>query len=207
MPAALPTPAAVQLALAGVLGRPEFRTHEAAGPLAWLAERYHALQAAFFSLVARLFALKVTAPTLFWLVVACLALAAVAILAHLVHTAMDVRRGRPRRSRRDRAEARAAAGTDWAGEAERAAEAGRFREAALALYQAMLLHLEALGAVRYHPAKTPGDYRREVRAHPLRARRFDAFLRGFEPVAFGSRAVDRSGFERLSAAAREVTSD
>lgn len=207
MPAALPTPAAVQRALAGVLGRPEFQSHEATGPLAWLADRYHALQAAFLSLVSRLFALKLTAPALFWLVMAYLALGAVAILTHLVYTAMDVRRGHPRRSRRSVASAGTTAETDWATEAERAAAAGRFRDAALALYQTLLRRLEALGAVRYHPAKTPGDYRREVRAHPLRARRFDAFLRGFEPVAFGSRAVDRPGFERLSAAAREVTSD
>ncbi|HEU0016577.1 MAG TPA: DUF4129 domain-containing protein [Longimicrobium sp.] len=91
---------------------------------------------------------------------------------------------------------------EWEAEARRAAAAGRLREAAVALYQALLLRLEAAGAVRYDPAKTPGEYRREARAHP-QARALGGFLRLFEPVAFGGRALDAAGWERLRAAAAE----
>jgi hypothetical protein len=81
---------------------------------------------------------------------------------------------------------------------------GRLREASLALYNALVLRLDARGAVRFDPAKTPGDYRREVRANPAVARPFAAFVRGFEPVVFGGRALDPDGYERLRAAAGEA---
>ncbi|WP_414678865.1 DUF4129 domain-containing protein, partial [Longimicrobium sp.] len=51
-------------------------------------------------------------------------------------------------------------------------------------------------------SKTPGDYRREVRAQPDAARTLTGFLRRFEPVAFGGRAVDAQAYEALREAAR-----
>lgn len=91
----------------------------------------------------------------------------------------------------------------WEEEARRLAAAGQYREAAMALYQALLLRMEAAGAVRYDPAKTPGDYRMEARPHSL-SRPLGAFLRAFEPAVFGGRTLDAGAYERLRGAAAEA---
>jgi hypothetical protein len=104
----------------------------------------------------------------------------------------------------DAIDARARTAPEWEEEAARAAAAGRFRDAAVALYQALLLRLEAGGVLRYDPAKTPGDYRREARRDPRAAGALTAFLRGFEPVVFGGRALDAAGYDRLRGAAGEA---
>ena len=92
---------------------------------------------------------------------------------------------------------------EWEEDARVAAAAGRFRDAALALYQALLLRLEHAGALRYDAAKTPGEYRREASGHATARSALGAFLRGFEPVAFGGRDLDAAGYDRLRAAAAE----
>lgn len=88
---------------------------------------------------------------------------------------------------------------EWERAALRAAEEGRWREAVLALYQVLLLRLDGVGAVRYDPAKTPGDYRREMRANEAARGLLEAFLRSFEPIAFGGEEPDRLVYERLRA--------
>lgn len=93
---------------------------------------------------------------------------------------------------------------EWHAHARRLAEAGRWRDATLALYQALLLGLEARGVVRYDPSKTPGDYRRELRGQDATRRRFDAFVTTWEPAAFGHRPVDAAAFARLDTLAGEV---
>jgi hypothetical protein len=107
-----------------------------------------------------------------------------------------------RRRETPEAAARRAAGrpsraAEWEERARRSASAGHWREAALALYQALLLRLEEKGAVRYDPSKTPGDYRREARKSAEAKGVLDGFLRAFEPVAFGGRPLDAGGYERL----------
>lgn len=107
-----------------------------------------------------------------------------------------------RRAESPGAAARRAAGrpsraAEWEERARKAAAAAQWREAALALYQALLLRLEERGAVRYDPSKTPGDYRREARRNAEAKGVLDGFLRAFEPVAFGGRALDAGGYERL----------
>ncbi len=96
----------------------------------------------------------------------------------------------------------------WSRRAAAAAAAGRWREAALALYQELVLRLEHQRLVRYHPAKTPGEYRRELRrgdAGGAAATGFDIFLRQWEPIAFGGQPADAEAITRLrSAAARDA---
>ncbi len=200
----LPTASQVQRALDQVYALPEFAPRAVPGPLRWLAERWAGLRAWIAELFERFQVLETTTPFLFWLVVAGLALAALAIIGHFVLAAEGAWRGRERRSR---AAAQAGAGAgprgpaEWEAEARRAAAEGRLRDAALALYQALLLRLDAGGAVRYDASKTPGDYRLEARTKPDAARVLDDFLRGFEPVAFGGRPLDAPGYEALRRAA------
>ena len=56
-------------------------------------------------------------------------------------------------------------------EADRLAAGARWSEAMRLAFQGVALRLEASGAIRYHPSKTPGELAREARlAGPDRAR-------------------------------------
>lgn len=205
---ALPTAEQVDRALQEVYSRPEFAVRPQHSfweavlrPLGrflrWLGEQ-----------LGRFDALEASAPWLYWLILGWLAVSAIAIVGHLLWTALSGVRWREKRAVEEGAAVAAGRGPrtagDWEAEARRAAAEGRMREAAVALYHALLLRLDARGAVRFDPAKTPGDYRREVRRHPELATPFVTFLRGFEPVVFGGRTLDSSGYERLRAAAGEA---
>jgi hypothetical protein len=90
---------------------------------------------------------------------------------------------------------------EWERRAREAVNAGIWREAVIALYQAVIGRLAENGAVRADPAKTPGDYRREVRGDARVGPGLESFLRQFEPVVFGRRAADADAYARLRDAA------
>lgn len=92
----------------------------------------------------------------------------------------------------------------WEALARAAAAEGRFRDAALALYHAVLLRLDERGLVRFHPGRTPGDYRRELPESVPEKRPFEAFVRRLLPVAFGSREPDRASYDGLCRAVAEL---
>ena len=147
-------------------------------------------------------------PVLFRIILVVLAALGLAIIVYLLYAML----GRLSQSEPAAQEAAAVARgavrrppdvNGWEEEARRLAAAGQYRDAAMALYQALLLRMEAAGAVRYDPAKTPGDYRMEARPHSL-SRPLTAFLRAFEPAVFGGRTLDAGGYERLRGAAAEA---
>lgn len=145
-------------------------------------------------------------PVLFWVVVALLGAAGLALIVYLLFRMLDnLSEADPQAARQAKAGApgRPRDAHGWEEEARRLAAQGRYRDAAVALYQGMLLRMEAAGAVRYDPAKTPGDYRMEARPHSL-ARPLGAFLRAFEPAVFGGRRMDADVYERLRGAAAEA---
>ena len=206
----LPTAAEVQQALARVYARPEFQPprltwrdwvmQRIARAFSWIGEHMQWLRG-----------LQDTNPIVFWVIVGWLVLALAALVAHIVWTAIQVaRRGDGGGAVAEKAGStrqRPRTVADWEAEAARLAAEGRLREAAAALYQSLLLRLDALGAVRWDASKTPGDYRREARKSPEASRMLGGFLRLFEPVAFGGRDLDAAGWERLRAAAAEGARD
>ncbi len=201
----LPTPAQVDRALDEVYRQPEFIEPVRKPDLwGWIGAQIGKVFAKVFEWLSGFRGMREAAPVVFWIVVAVLGATTIALLAHLIYSSTDAFTGG--RAPADDAPLgrgpRTAA--DWEADARRAAGEGRLRDAALSLYQALVLRLDARGALRFDPAKTPGDYRREVRANPEVARPFTTFLRGFEPVAFGGRALDADGYERLRAAAGEA---
>jgi hypothetical protein len=202
--ARIPSAEEVQQAVARVYARPEYQEHH--GIRDWINRK---LAEAFGWLSDKLGSfseLRLSHPWIFWLVVGWLAIAAVALLAHLVWTAVQAaRRGEPEAggATGKAAKLKPRSAADWEAEAARLAAEGRLREASAALYQALLLRLDGRGAVRFDPSKTPGDYRREARPHPEAARALTGFLRLFEPVAFGGRGLDAEGWERMRTAAAE----
>ncbi len=201
----LPTPAEVDRAVAAVFQRPEFTAPTLSGPLARLVEWYQQLRTAIGEWLARLFVSTGGGTLLFWIFVTWLALTALALG---IYFARSARRGW---RARDQAAATApgegvpgvAGAAEWEAQARRAAAEERWRDAALALYQALLHRLDERGAVRYDAAKTPGDYRRESRRDPGVANMLDRFLRAWEPVAFGGRGADAAVYSGL----RELTAE
>lgn len=208
MQARIPTAAQVDEALRRTYARPELTPREP-GALDGIREWWRAFWSRVGDWFGRFGDLRSDSPVLYWLVIGALVAAALAIIGYLLwSTLARMEAGGPLAHSPGAADrggaspnARARNAAEWEDEAHRAAGHGRYREAAVALYQALLLRLEAAGAVRYDPAKTPGDYRREARRDPRAAGALTAFLRGFEPAVFGGRALDGEGYERLRAAA------
>lgn len=103
-----------------------------------------------------------------------------------------------------RAGASATGGDGWV-EAHRLAAAGAYTEAAHALYRALIHQLARRGDVRVHPAKTVGDYGRELRRRagaPLA--RYRDFARAYETVVYRLGSCDAEQWERLRVAASAV---
>jgi hypothetical protein len=201
----LPSAARVEQALAEVYARPEFSVTE----VETIWDRINAflgrVWTAIWDFIGAGRLMEAGGPAFERILMAALVAVALAILFHLIYTAVQGVQPGDRRARG--AAAGGGAGTrprtaaEWDAAARDAAARGRYREAALALYQALLLRMDARGAVRYDPAKTPGDYRREAQRRPEDARTLGTFLRGFEPVAFGGRVLDGDGYVRLRDAA------
>jgi hypothetical protein len=90
-----------------------------------------------------------------------------------------------------------AAGDPWR-RARAEADAGRHTEAAHLLYAALLQWLAATERLKLHPAKTVGDYSRELRARSSGALGgFRDFARSYETVVYGDQRCDRECYERL----------
>ncbi len=73
-----------------------------------------------------------------------------------------------------------------------AASEGRYHDAAALLWASALRALDEVGRVRYDAARTPGEWRREVR-DPA----FDAFARDAVIALFGEGAVDEALVTRM----------
>jgi len=105
--------------------------------------------------------------------------------------------------------AEAARSTDpewWEERARLEMAAGRIRTAAVHLYRALVLRLGALGLLRVHDGRTPGDYLVELqRAAPGTSPAFRQFLREFHPMAYGPTPPDAASFRRLQDLAARAT--
>jgi Domain of unknown function (DUF4129) len=204
----LPSGPQVSRALERVYARPELAPREP-GLLDGVREAIGRVLARIGEFLARFFALRTESPPVFYGVLVVLVAIGLAIVVYFILNTLARLRdsdapARPPRAPFGAVDARVRSAAEWEEAARRAAAAGHFREAAVALYQALLLRLETAGALRYDPAKTPGDYRREARRDPRAAGALTAFLRGFEPAVFGGRALDAAGYDRLRGAAGEA---
>jgi hypothetical protein len=205
-----PSPGEIERALAEVFSRPEFSVREPSfisrllnRAMQWFMDRL----ADFFP---RLELSEASARLAWWIVMGVVVAAVLAIAVRLTRQLRREWRARGRgRGRAARVESLALSvpAASWESAAASAAAAGRWRDASLALYQVLLHRLDAAGAVRYDAAKTPGDYRRELRRDQGALGVLDAFLGPFEPIAFGGRSGDAVTFERLRDAAASAGTD
>lgn len=90
--------------------------------------------------------------------------------------------------------------------AREAAARGDYVAAVRALYLYAITRLHAQGRVRFHEAKTGGDYLREVGRAPGGSETFGPFLREVERILFGGRPCGPEVFERIDGLA-EAASD
>lgn len=202
-----PTPAETEAALREVFARPEL-TPPPPTPLSqWLSRAWERVTGLWSRLFPDLALSDTASGVLGWTIVGVLAVLGLGIALHLLLQAGGAWRGRSGERREAApgglASSRGLRAGDWEALARRAAEEGRWRDASLALYQALLFRLHDRGVLRYDPSKTPGDYRRELRRAGGAGQPFERFVRLFEPVAFGGRALDGEGYERLRTLASE----
>ena len=184
---ARPSAEEVADALLEVLARPEFQPARAEPARGLLARAVRWIVEALGRLIPEVPTLP-GGPILNAIAIAALAVGAALVAPRLV----SGRRGRRRPAGASApGDQPATTGTaiertaeEWEARARQHLASGQAREAALALYQAVLRRFADAGLIRYHTSKTPGDYRREIAGAPV-AGPYAAFLRGFEPLAFG----------------------
>jgi hypothetical protein len=114
-----------------------------------------------------------------------LGVAAALVLVVVVRLVVAARAREPGGLAMSRGRRAGAADDPWA-EAERLAAAGRFEEAAHALYRGVLGGLARTERLRLHPSKTSGDYARELRGRGSSSyAAFRAFVRRFDVAVYG----------------------
>lgn len=190
-----PPPAAeVDAALARVFERAEFAEHRVPVLVQFIRDVWSAVRQWFFDLM-RIVLPDADSDTLTWVLLIVLIAAAAWALFHLIGSMLGG-------GTTSRARSQPPVGMKehdaawWEAAARTAAREARYRDAVLALYTATVLRLEQKGEVRYHPGKTPGDYRREVSDSATRPP-FDRFVRELLPAAFGAQPPDAAAFEAL----------
>ncbi len=199
----LPSAGEVEAALREVLARPEFQPGREEPVRSLLAR---AIRALFRWLDA---VIPDVPPLPGGPLLNAIAVAALAGAALLVARRLALRRRRPTARREAAASPETGEASvrrtaeEWEEHAHSLLAAGRSREAALALHQAVLRRLADAGLIRFHVSKTPGDYEREVAGAPV-ARPYVAFRARFEPVAFGPVAAREGDVPALFALAREA---
>ncbi len=147
-------------------------------------------------LFTRLLEAGASNPLVRWAAIAFLALIVLAVIGRVVWSYVLERRAL--------ANLAAAAGGDGRrGEApyeaaQRAAAAGEHTAAAHHLYHAIVLAVARRERLRLHPAKTSGDYTRDLRLRQSAAYEpFRVFARSYERAVYGGDRVDGAGWDRL----------
>lgn len=127
------------------------------------------------------------------------------LIAAIVARIATVRRLRDELGRSRRGHGVGAARVDPWARAQALAKAGRYTEAVHALYAAVIDELASTQSIRVDPAKTSGDYARELRrvGSPA-ATVFHAFARRVDRVIYGLRECTSQDYESLAREAQPI---
>lgn len=194
----------VRAALERVLARPEYAPPELPPLQRWLGGAMRWVGARLLDLVRWLMPNLHTGDPV-WQVIGKFLLAVAAVVGAIVVAWLAVAGVRAWSGRRRRAAgaggpagaAGPASAAEWEAAARAAAQRGAWRDAAVALYHAVLYRLSERELVRLDASKTPGDYRREVRGTDV-AEPLDAFVRAFEWLAYGRGAEGADSYRALA---------
>lgn len=91
----------------------------------------------------------------------------------------------------------------YQGQAEALAESGRFPEALMAAFHALVLDLDRRGVVRYHPSKTPREYVADRRLAPDDRERLAGLVGGLYRHVFGHEPCGETEYRAWLADASE----
>jgi hypothetical protein len=203
--AEMPSVADVERAMAEVASRPEFQVPPPPAWRLWLANMLSEMWLMLISLIS--LQGESDQRLLFWSILAVLALSAAWLAFRLARGGFPVRNRGVGALQSPEVHAESWSAARWEMAAREAAAAERWRDAALALYQALILSLHERDLLRFDPSKTPGDYRRETRGHAEAQARLTGFLRLFEPRVFGTRVLDAGGYGEMQQAAGFARTD
>lgn len=182
-----------------MFARPEYRWTEQRHPLQWLGRAWRSL----LEWLDRLGTAHPLAMRVFWVV---LVLVLVALLAHLSYTAWAVYRATVRRPGLGApagapllADARA-----HLSRAEQLARTGRYAEALAHRFIAVVLELERVQALKFHPSKTPAEYVAEARLDEAGKGSFAGLVASLYRHLFGAQPVDAAEYAAFGDSAQLV---
>jgi hypothetical protein len=186
-----PAPAALRAALDSVFASPAYRWAEMPAPERWLRAWWERLG-------DWLAGLRAGNPAVFRLLVFALLMAVIVILAHGALIVWRTVRGAMAPSEtappRDRHEPRDAGW--YFREADRAAAAGRTRDALQLAFVALALTLDGQGLIRYHPSQTPGEVARQARLGGEDPERLRGLVRALYAHVFGGLPCSAEDYRR-----------
>ncbi len=187
---------AIRDTLAGIIGSGDYargvRQTLLARFMSWLGDLW-----------TRLLTMAGDSPMVRWLSIAFLALIVASVIARVAWLWIQERRALRQLERMTGA--RLVNGEDPLVEARRAADRGDHTVASHLLYRALLVRLSAREKLRLHPAKTAGDYARELHAREsVLATPFRRFARAYERAVYGTAAVNSATWNELHELAEPI---
>jgi hypothetical protein len=190
---ARPAPADLRAEIERILAQPEYRRAQGTWLQGLIKRLVEWLRDVFGDWSPQVVALKEAWPVLYWVVTGLLILVAAVLLYHIGYTLSLM--FRDRRPRPRPAPGRPAADPDAlrAQAAELAAQ-GRYAEAAAALYEALIRHLDRQGILRHDDSRTNGEYLEAVRGRPPLAEAMAPLTRWLDPVLYGNAALSETDY-------------
>ena len=185
------SPAALRAALDSVFASPAYRWAETPAPVRVMREWWERLG-------VWLDGLRAGNPIAFRLLVAVLLVMLVLVLAHGAWVVWQtVRSGAAPEEGVRPATGREARDAGWyLREADRAAAAGRMRDALQLAFVGLALTLERQGLLRYHPSKTPAECASEARLADEDRERLRELVRALYGHVFGGRPCAPGDYQR-----------
>ena len=159
----------------------------------------------FLDLMAWLELLEITHPVVHRVLLVALVALLVVIFAHFAYLIFKALRPRAAVQARDHTCPARPRDARWFLEHARALAAEeRYAEAMAHRFSALLLHLNGIGAVAFHPSKTPAEYRRELRGDAEVESVFGSLVGRLYAVLFGRSPCTDSDFAEFDRLASDV---
>jgi len=189
------SPAEVRARLAEILARPAYHN-----PLAKLAERLEALLMRVLRFLSEalegLQGLAVTAPLLYWLIIAALVVVLVLLLTHIGYTVYrGVTMGSGPRLADDRADGAPPTPASLRSQAERLAAEGRHVDAIRTLFRALALELQRRGRSFVFTSLTNREFAAAFSDDPTVFDRLRTFVDLLDDRWYGQRPCDAKDYE------------
>jgi hypothetical protein len=144
----------------------------------------------------------------FWVILVGVIVAMAYVIAYALRQAAKRREGDARKRRpgiiSEPEESAAASPDDWLTAARRHAASGDFHRAYRAVFIALLLRLDRLGAIQFERSRTNGEYLRQLRARQPLYQLMSTLARDFDARWYGRAPVAEDDYQRVLRAFESV---